>query len=1742
MDNLWQRRSNSTKLSLSNNNNNNNNNNGSKEDSKNGGSRAYQVAKRFDSFNNKANPLNGITPLATNSVASPASGASSAFGLGSGAFASFGSSAKTPKTPGTTLDFGNSAPAIGDKREKDHERETSAGDVKPKGSASSLASKSSSTTSEHSLKSTWIVWYRPPTSKYSDYEKSTIPLAHFSTAETFWAVYTHLKRPSTLPAVSDYHIFKKGIRPVWEDEENKKGGKWIVRLKKGVSDRYWEDLLLAIIGDQFAEAGEEVCGAVLSVRSGEDVLSVWTRIDGGRNIKIRETIKRLLAFPPDTAMVWKSHDDSIAQRSAIDQARHEKGGGNGQHHGHNRRRDTINEDSATEKIKDSETAMNTRKRRHSTATELQQTFSKRARLLSELWSSLEETDSTSRSSRPSAESSLSIVYKIRGIIGERENEYLIDWTDDPITGESFQPDWQPKANANSAAVEAWKSRQLIEETTLGRHSPKASKKPRRYSTASVASRSQRKAISQPGAEPDSIGSVSSIFLEGPISSRYPGSLLNSPDSTTIPNQIVGVSQHSNLDRDLYVVQQSSPSSQETTTSVIEDSTSLLESRSASLQSASRELGATKDIVPDSQSLLDSSSYVPTTTVNDSVSHSVIRYTSVDAISLGSSSKIRAQDSTQRSSGCIVIANQDSRRSWRRSRSAPASTIPNSTASSLSTRTPPSFPRSVSDPGHYYHSPQGGRLSSQIEVPGSTKRLSNTSSTSVLNVVGTAEYSRSDQSFLKPVVPASETFSLGDGSCQRSRHSSTAPPEAFVVAEDNSLDHPSQATTTDDSVLNDRDLNFQLLRQSLSSPQRSQLSYPPSIEIQDSQTPPVPPSTSDSRELSQPRSEADGLMANTPMATPDLVDGSRDAPDTPAMSARERVRRRKALTEATLEQQRAERRHISSVSPESPLAPRSPSHHISEAQSPSGSENPAVLVKQGPRASDTVQDQSYRRAEPAMRSPIATQSPTQQTRVSAPPLSPSIKSPLQHVQSPDTTYSRPSMSPSVRLPYQVQEEPSRLEAEPLEIDTQPEVPLPVRTTQSVPHTPITPSKLSLHKEVSLSPNEHTLEICNLKRGEYVVPLSMPPRIQQQYRATIRYHAPTIKKFMEEKPCKRDTVEETNILLDEVSKVTTHIDLQGSGPPSQADVNPKHEAEYAESCSEKFVFLGCLLEQAIRDDCFSLAVVARPGPLQDILETYLRAKEIPYIRPKAYSKDEPSYERRPLKVTLLASGDKDTAEWTSVANLIIAFDETFKEDDFIFKDRQDDLHAGKKFLPLIVRLVVYASLEHIELCLPRTLNPIERLRRLVFPLVQTQKRVGALGFEETETSSCAGKVFSFVQKSLFPDDGDPWPLPPVRPIEGISLMESDSGLSDARSDISEEYRPQGPIRYWPNPVPPKLIPVVEQNGKRAFVSDAGTFEIDQALTVSPQDLEWGDSLETQAKKQKMAKHYNAGNIEVVSQETPENLRKWLEKAKRRIAIIEAELKKKTDLANDLQLWAGIRQHDYEKLRKEHGDLQVSLAENAEMLAERTASIESLNAQIATLGANYTNLQREASNFQNQLQKSPDPAIAAAASETVQLGMLETENAALKKRIVSLTTDFEFTRQQYQQASRAAVESSAETQSLKPELESLRRKNEANVAEYRKRRDEDVNKEIRKEVQRLKQTVKQRDAFIHKLEGENVELKRGRAGVQTRGSSVQPKSPHGGSRGVSPAAVMLGPQGQMMGHAMARGGSGRGSRLNA
>ena len=140
--------------------------------------------------------------------------------------------------------------------------------------------------------------------------------------EAFWLLYVHMRRPgethgSERPNVCDYHVFRDSIKPMWEDEENANGGKWIVRLKKGVAARYWEDLLLAMLGGQFG-LGEEICGAVLSVRYQEDLLSIWNKTAGSRKVcmQIRDTLKSVIGLPADAAMEYKKHHDSMRDNSS----------------------------------------------------------------------------------------------------------------------------------------------------------------------------------------------------------------------------------------------------------------------------------------------------------------------------------------------------------------------------------------------------------------------------------------------------------------------------------------------------------------------------------------------------------------------------------------------------------------------------------------------------------------------------------------------------------------------------------------------------------------------------------------------------------------------------------------------------------------------------------------------------------------------------------------------------------------------------------------------------------------------------------------------------------------------------------------------------------------------------------------------------------------------------------------------------------------------------------------------------------------------------------------------------------------------------------------------------------------------------------------------------------------------------------------------------------------------------------
>lgn len=152
------------------------------------------------------------------------------------------------------------------------------------------------------------------------YENSIKTISTVATVEEFWSTYDYLKRPNELPTTTDYHFFRGGIKPTWEDPCNAKGGKWIVRLPKGLGSRYWEEVILALIGGQFPGIPDgEICGAVISIRYSEDILGIWNRTANDRDIteRLRDAIKRVLQLPQHAPMEYKPHQTAMQDKSSF---------------------------------------------------------------------------------------------------------------------------------------------------------------------------------------------------------------------------------------------------------------------------------------------------------------------------------------------------------------------------------------------------------------------------------------------------------------------------------------------------------------------------------------------------------------------------------------------------------------------------------------------------------------------------------------------------------------------------------------------------------------------------------------------------------------------------------------------------------------------------------------------------------------------------------------------------------------------------------------------------------------------------------------------------------------------------------------------------------------------------------------------------------------------------------------------------------------------------------------------------------------------------------------------------------------------------------------------------------------------------------------------------------------------------------------------------------------------------------
>ncbi|CAF0743964.1 unnamed protein product [Brachionus calyciflorus] len=165
--------------------------------------------------------------------------------------------------------------------------------------------------SKYPLEFSWSFWFYKA-NRHNNWTDNLILLATVDYVEDFWSVYNHLKPVEYLSDGCDYAVFKKGIKPMWEDEQNQNGGRWLLNIEKRASSNFlnglWLNVLLSLIGSHYDDEIQYINGCVLNVRFKSNKLALWTNSYENKQVqnKIVKQIKKEINLN-DSILLFEIH-------------------------------------------------------------------------------------------------------------------------------------------------------------------------------------------------------------------------------------------------------------------------------------------------------------------------------------------------------------------------------------------------------------------------------------------------------------------------------------------------------------------------------------------------------------------------------------------------------------------------------------------------------------------------------------------------------------------------------------------------------------------------------------------------------------------------------------------------------------------------------------------------------------------------------------------------------------------------------------------------------------------------------------------------------------------------------------------------------------------------------------------------------------------------------------------------------------------------------------------------------------------------------------------------------------------------------------------------------------------------------------------------------------------------------------------------------------------------------------------
>eukprot|EP00755_Sulcionema_specki_P031612 Sspe_Gene.96960::Locus_70614_Transcript_2_2_Confidence_0.667_Length_1472::g.96960::m.96960/K03259/EIF4E; translation initiation factor 4E len=133
------------------------------------------------------------------------------------------------------------------------------------------------------------------------------------TIKDFWNCFNNLEL-SNIHVGCSLHLFKCGIRPTWEDDQNIGGGHFKMVVKDPeLRGKVWLDLSLALVGEHF-HYSDCVCGAGVTIKEYGSAISLWIRT---RDPALRDMVQHQLVklVGENTKIVFKANHTKLEETS-----------------------------------------------------------------------------------------------------------------------------------------------------------------------------------------------------------------------------------------------------------------------------------------------------------------------------------------------------------------------------------------------------------------------------------------------------------------------------------------------------------------------------------------------------------------------------------------------------------------------------------------------------------------------------------------------------------------------------------------------------------------------------------------------------------------------------------------------------------------------------------------------------------------------------------------------------------------------------------------------------------------------------------------------------------------------------------------------------------------------------------------------------------------------------------------------------------------------------------------------------------------------------------------------------------------------------------------------------------------------------------------------------------------------------------------------------------------------------------